>query len=71
MDKYIFPKDLYVRIEEVNGQGLKAEIYRKLDSTEDELVHMKRVGLVWLRDSKDLKDLEKRLREESSWDAKG
>jgi len=68
MEQYDFPKDLYVRIEEIPKQGLKTEVYKLLES-EGDLVHMQRVGLIWLRNSKDLKDLEKRLNNEASWDA--
>ena len=69
MVEYNFPKDLYVRMEEIQGGGIKAEVYKILEQ-EASLVHMKRVGLIWLRDSKDFKDLEKRLNDKSSWDTK-
>ena len=74
MSAYTFPEDLYVRIEKIctgpsNGK-VKAEIYRRIESKEKELVHMKRVGLVWL-DKFNLEELVYRISNEHTWNTHG
>ncbi len=70
--EYDFPEDLYVNIRNVEGQGIKAEIYRRIESEEGELVHMKRAGLVWLRDvsALSLEGVAEILGRKEMWDAK-
>lgn len=70
MSTYSFPEDLYVKVVEVPGQGVKAEIYRRIEKKDEEVLHMQRVGLIWLRgDDKTLEGLAERLEKERSWDS--
>ena len=71
MVDYSFPNDLYVNVKKVKGQAVKAEVYRRVESKEGELLHMKRVGLIWLGGENTLENLIKRLKDESSWSCHG
>lgn len=74
MPEYDFPKDLYIRLENIEtleGRRVKAEIYRRIESEDKELVHMKRVGLIYIGkpEKLNLEQLVERLKDEKFWDA--
>lgn len=65
-----FPEKLYVNVRRLKGDKVKAEVYERLEDEEGQLVHMRRVGLIWLRSfERNFSSLVTRLNDKNSWDA--
>ena len=63
-----FPDNLYVRFKEVGAEVLM-EIYERVEEQEKDLVHMKKVGRVWVDRGEDifLSKIEEKLKDRTKW----